>query len=134
MKMKPIRVQYYSKLVNTVLAPLIVKKANEEMRMTRAKYKSDVSKLILEADMRHASVRNSKNSTMVFIHWPTGKVFWVKSETHIDNKGAASSEVRLFKSGMKEMILDEGLKLAEIIHDDCTTISKFISEVVSFTI
>ena len=35
---------------------------------------------------------------------------------------------------MKEMILDEGLKLAEIIHDDCTTISKFISEVVSFII
>ena len=132
--MKPIHVKSYNRLVTTILAPLIVKKANEEMQATRIKYKEDVSKLILEADMRHASVRNSKNSTMVFIHWPTGKVFWVRSETHADNKGAASSKVRLFKSGMKEMILDEGLKLAEIIHDDCTTISKFIQEVVSFII
>ena len=78
--MKPIRAQFYNKLVNTTLAPLIVKRADEEMRMIRAKYKNDVPKLILEADMRHASVRNSKNSTIVFIHWPTGKVFWVKSD------------------------------------------------------
>jgi hypothetical protein len=133
MKMDPIPASAFYKYINNCLAPLVVDKANNQMKEIRAKYKCPEThhELILEGDMRHASVRGSKHSTMAFIHWPTGKVIWAKSESHADNKGSASSEVRLFKLAMEEMIQREGLKIAEVIHDDCTTISKFLADVVS---
>ena len=106
MKMNPMRKTSFYEYVNGSLAPLIVGKANNQMKELRVKYKCPEyqHELILEGDMRHASARGSKHSTMTFIHWPTGKVIWAKSESHLDNKGSASSEVRLFKHAMEEMI------------------------------
>jgi len=109
MKMNPIRKAAFYRYVNGSLAPLIIGKANNQMKELRVKYKCPEyqCELILEGDMRHARARGSKHSTMTFIHWPTGKVIWAKSESH---KGSASLEVRLFQHAMEEMIQQEGLK------------------------
>jgi len=135
MEMTPIPSWQFYYFQRKHLVSYIETKADNEMKQLRSDLEAANEKVVVQFDARHASAVCSKHSTAAWIDNKTGKVIECISETHQANKGGSGSfELRAFKDGMRKMLTIENLNIIELIHDDCSSISAFIRDIVSLYI
>ncbi len=107
----------------------ILDKVDRQLKLLHEDAKGQ--ELVLEFDARHASARRSLHTTATWINMNTGKVMLTRSEEHENNSESAKSESRCFKNGMGYLLNVCKLEIAEIVHDDCKELSKWLLDTVS---